>query len=138
MRKNWKKIAATLLAVTTLGASFAGCGSDSKATSGAADSDEKVESEAAESQAADSAEDSASTADTQEVTTLRVHVSNGPAPYMVIDENNNPGGFDFIVFEEAISRLPQYEAEYLVADDGLTGVLSGLYDVTIGNWCCML
>lgn len=134
MRKNWKKIAATLLAVTTLGASFAGCGSDSKATSGAADSDEKVESEAAESQAADSAEDSASTADTQEVTTLRVHVSNGPAPYMVIDENNNPGGFDFIVFEEAISRLPQYEAEYIVADDGLTGVLSGLYDVTIGNW----
>lgn len=133
-----KKVVAFLLAATTLGALFTGCGSDNSST-GTKDAAVTEDTDAAEDTAEDtSAEEDANASDdqdsTQDVTTLRVHVSNGPAPYMVIDDDGNPGGFDFVVFEEAINRLPQYEAEYIVADDGLTGVLSGLYDVTIGNW----
>lgn len=86
---------------------------------------------ASDSESSSASEDTSSSA---EVTTIRVHTTDGPSPYLYLDEDGNPDGFDIAVFKEAISRLPQYEAEYIVADDGLTGVLSGIYDVTVGNW----
>ncbi|MBP5159248.1 MAG: transporter substrate-binding domain-containing protein [Lachnospiraceae bacterium] len=67
-------------------------------------------------------------------TKLKVHVSQGPAPYLYVKEDGTPDGFDFAVFKAAIDKLPNYEAEYISAADGLTGVTAGLYDVTVGNW----
>ncbi len=70
----------------------------------------------------------------EEVKKIKVHVSQGPAPYLYVKDDGTPDGFDFAVFKAAIDRLPNYEAEFISASDGLTGVLAGLYDVTVGNW----
>ncbi len=75
-----------------------------------------------------------SSAKNDEVKKIKVHVSQGPAPYLYVKDDGTPDGFDFAVFKAAIDRLPEYEAEYISASDGLTGVLAGLYDVTVGNW----
>lgn len=115
MKKKIGKIVVFAAVISILGAVLAGCSSKESGTNAAT-------VQVAEKDSTDA------------VTTIRVHVSPDPAPYLYLDENNNPDGFDFAVFQEAISRLPQYEAQYIVADDGLTGVLSGIYDVTIGNW----
>lgn len=105
MKKIVKKFIAIAAVIGVAGAAFAGCSSKNNSN------------------------------DTEDgKTSIRVQVKTRPAPYLYLDENNNPDGFDFAVFKEAVSRLPQYDVEYIVADDGLTGVLSGIYDVTIGNW----
>lgn len=136
MRKNWnqnlKKILVSALSLTLLTGALSSCGTGSAgagesgtntAGSGTANSAEAQTNNAGEASSVDA-----------QVTTIKVHVSQGPAPYLYVKEDGTPDGFDFAVFQEAINRLPQYEAEYISATDGLTGVLSGLYDVTVGNW----
>ncbi|MBR4733404.1 MAG: transporter substrate-binding domain-containing protein [Lachnospiraceae bacterium] len=122
MKKKILSILAAAFSVSLLSGTLAGCGNAAPKAS-AAGAEQKTESSAA-GEAAGNAE----------VTKIKVHVSQGPAPYLYVNEDGTPDGFDYAVFKEAIDRLPQYEAEYVSATDGLTGVLSGLYDVTVGNW----
>lgn len=69
-----------------------------------------------------------------EVTVLHAVSGGGPAPYISQDEDGNLVGYDIAVFEEVFERLPQYEIEWTIASDGLTGLLSGQYDISAGNW----
>ena len=119
MKKKFLSILATALTFTLLAGSLTGCGNGASKAS------------AAGTQQASSSE---AQGGGTEVTKIKVHVSQGPAPYLYVNEDGTPDGFDYAVFKEAIDRLPGYEAEYISATDGLTGVLSGIYDVTVGNW----
>lgn len=67
------------------------------------------------------------------VTKIRAATSGGPAPYISLDDNEKPVGYDIAVFEAVFDRLPQYELEWTVTSDYLTGILSGLYDVGVNN-----
>ena len=116
MKNKLTKLLAVTLGLALLTGALGGCGANDNAKASAAGN----------SQGGD--------ASSAQVTTIKVHVSQGPAPYLYVKDDGTPDGFDFVVFKEAIDRLPQYEAEYISATDGLTGVLSGLYDVTVGNW----
>lgn len=130
MKKRIRNLAAIVAAISVAGAALVGCGSENS-SAGPAPADAQT---AADNAGTGNTETGSGNGGAGEVTTIRVHVSSAPAPYLYLDSGNNPDGFDFAVFKEAVSRLPQYNAEYIVADDGLTGVLSGIYDVTIGNW----
>ena len=68
-------------------------------------------------------------------TTKIVAATNGrPVPYMTIDENNNLSGSDIEIIRAVFDRLPQYELEIIVANDTLTGLISGLYDIGVNNY----
>lgn len=68
------------------------------------------------------------------VTKITVATSGSPAPYMVVDENNEIGGSDIEILKAIFERLPQYEIEIVKADDPLTGLTSGLYDIAVNNY----
>ena len=64
-----------------------------------------------------------------------VAATNGsPAPYIVVDENDNLGGSDIEIIRAVFDRLPQYELEIVLSDDTLTGLVSGLYDIGVNNY----
>ena len=64
-----------------------------------------------------------------------VAATNGsPAPYIVVDENDNLGGSDIEIIRAVFARLPQYELEIVLSDDTLTGLVSGLYDIGVNNY----
>lgn len=130
MKKNIVKALSAIFGLTLLTASLAGCGSVKAVQANAAGTADTVNKEINE----EKAPAAVATEDPVEKTKIKVHVSQGPAPYLYITDDGSPAGFDFAVFQEAISRLPQYEPEYIPASDGLTGVIAGLYDLTVGNW----
>ncbi|MCM1185585.1 MAG: transporter substrate-binding domain-containing protein [Lachnoclostridium sp.] len=65
---------------------------------------------------------------------ITVATTGSPAPYMVVDENNEIGGSDIEILKAIFERLPQYELEIIKADDPLTGLTSGLYDLAVNNY----
>lgn len=65
---------------------------------------------------------------------VTVATKGSPAPYMVVDENNEIGGSDIEILKAIFDRLPQYELEIIKADDPLTGMTSGLYDMAVNNY----
>lgn len=72
--------------------------------------------------------------ETEGVTKIIAATNGRPAPYIVIDENNQVQGSDIDIIRAVFDRLPQYELELLVADDALTGLTSGLYDIAVNNY----
>ena len=72
--------------------------------------------------------------DASGVKKITVATTGGPAPYMVVDENNEIGGSDIEILKAVFERLPQYELEIIKADDPLTGLSSGLYDLAVNNY----
>ena len=68
------------------------------------------------------------------VTKVTVATKGSPAPYMVVDENNEIGGSDIEIVKAIFERLPQYELEIIKADDPLTGLTGGLYDLAVNNY----
>lgn len=68
------------------------------------------------------------------VTKVTVATKGSPAPYMTVDENNEIGGSDIEILKAIFERLPQYEIEIVKADDPLTGLTSGLYDMAVNNY----
>ena len=118
MKKNIVKALSAIFGLTLLTASLAGCGSVKAVQANAAGTADTVKKEINE----EKAPAAAATEDPVGKTKIKVHVSQGPAPYLYITDDGSPAGFDFAVFQEAISRLPQYEPEYISASDGLTGV----------------
>ena len=71
---------------------------------------------------------------TSDVQKVIVATRGTPAPYMVVDENNEIGGSDIEILRAIFGRLPQYELEIIKADDPLTGLTSGLYDLAVNNY----
>lgn len=65
---------------------------------------------------------------------ITVATTGSPAPYMVVDENNEIGGSDIEILRAIFDRLPQYELELVKTDDPLTGLTSGLYDMAVNNY----
>ena len=65
---------------------------------------------------------------------ITVATTGSPASYMVVDENNEIGGSDIEILKAVFERLPQYEIEIVKADDPLTGLTSGLYDIAVNNY----
>lgn len=64
-----------------------------------------------------------------------VAATNGrPAPYIVVDENDQLNGSDIEIIRAVFARLPQYELEIVLSDDTLTGLISGLYDIGVNNY----
>lgn len=72
--------------------------------------------------------------DASGVKKVTVATSGSPAPYMVVDENNEIGGSDIEILKAIFDRLPQYKLEIIKADDPLTGLTSGLYDMAVNNY----
>lgn len=70
----------------------------------------------------------------QEVQKITAATTGSPAPYMVVDENNELGGSDIEIIKAVFDRLPQYELEIIKADEPLTGLTSGLYDIAVNNY----
>ena len=68
------------------------------------------------------------------VTKVTVATKGSPTPYMTVDENNEIGGSDIEILKAIFDRLPQYELEIVNADDPLTGLTSGLYDLAVNNY----
>lgn len=130
LNRNIKRILTAAISLTLLTGALSGCGNAGEAKS-SSDGSGAANSAAAST---DNKGNAGIVDPGTQVTTIKVHVSQGPAPYLYVKDDGTPDGFDFAVFKEAIDRLPQYEAEYVSATDGLTGVLAGLYDVTVGNW----
>lgn len=125
-KKIVTKIITILATAAVIGATLAGCGSSSNGsaqTSGSS-SDESTQSSGSEATGADAP---------VEVTTIHAVTGGAPAPYMSVNEAGEPEGFDIAVFEALIDRLPQYELEWTVTSDYLTGLLSGQYDVAVNN-----
>ena len=66
-------------------------------------------------------------------TIIKVGTSGGPAPYISLDENEKPVGYDVAVLEAVFEKLPQYELEWNVTSDYQTAVLSGILDLACNN-----
>lgn len=69
-----------------------------------------------------------------DVKKITVATSGSPAPYIVVDENNEIGGSDIEILKAVFERLPQYELEIIKSDDPLTGLTSGLYNIAVNNY----
>lgn len=105
MNKFIKKITALTLGITMITGILTGCG--------------KAETD----NAADKAEDGKRKI---------IAVTGGsPQPYIWRNEDNSLDGYDIAVFNEIMSRLPQYEFEYEVAQDCFTTVDSGRGQVIV-------
>lgn len=69
-----------------------------------------------------------------EVTVVRAVTTGSPAPYMTVDENNELQGSDIEIIRAVFDRLPQYDLQIEVSSDGLTGLLSGQYQIAVNNY----
>ncbi|MBQ9643259.1 MAG: transporter substrate-binding domain-containing protein [Lachnospiraceae bacterium] len=132
MRRNTgSTIAAKVIAGALAMALLTGCGAQAGAAPAASEAEaaEAAVETTEEAQDADAAQSS----DGDKIV-VRASTGGAPAPYITVDDDDNLDGFDIAVFNEVFSRLPQYEVEWTVTSDSLTGVLSGLYDVSVNNW----
>ena len=109
MRKFWNKFIAVAGVTALLLGSVTGCGASSNA-------------------------DAADSKNGNNVTTITVATKGSPAPYMVVDENNEISGSDIEILKAVFEKLPQYKLEIIKADDPLTGLTGGLYDIAVNNY----
>ena len=73
-------------------------------------------------------------AETNKTIKVTAATNGKPAPYVTISESGEIDGYDIAVLRAIFSRLPQYELEIIVSDDSLTGLISGLYQLSVNNW----
>lgn len=76
------------------------------------------------------------TKDTTEAITIKAATGGGPKPYVYVDENNAPTGYDIEVLKEVFNRLPQYKLEIEVTDfpSIFSGITSGIYQIGVNNF----
>lgn len=70
----------------------------------------------------------------QKQKTIRIATKGTAKPYITRDEAGNLGGYDTAVIKAVFERLPQYNPEFIINSDPLTGLLSGQFDVSFNNW----
>ncbi len=134
--------AVAALLAGSLMAALAGCGSGDTAAGGESASDQETSSESEKladdtsSESGAQGEETASDAEagTEEAVKVTAATSGGPVPYVTVDENNVISGSDIEILQAVFERLPQYELEIINADDPLTGLTSGLYDIGVNNY----
>lgn len=124
-----KRIVAAVLA-GTLALGLAACGSSTASNTSA---DTTVAEETADTEGAG---DDAEAAETTEVRTIKAATAGAPRPFIYLDENNNPTGYDIEVLKAVFENLPQYELEIEVSsvDAIFTGILSGQYQIAVNNF----
>ncbi|MDD4369038.1 MAG: transporter substrate-binding domain-containing protein [Oscillospiraceae bacterium] len=134
--------AASLLLSTVL----AGCSAGSAAaTTTAAATSATTAVTSAETTSADG-QTEASTAETAagstqteadtEKTVVKAVTGGSPKPYVYVDEDNNPTGYDLEVLKAVFAQLPQYELQIEVAsfDAVFAGLTSGQYQIGVNNF----
>ena len=79
--------------------------------------------------------DNKDTSGKENVKTIYAATSGSPSPYITVDEQNNPSGYDIEVIQKVFEKLPNYKLELQVADFDavLTGVTSGTYQIAVNN-----
>lgn len=109
MRKIKGILALTLAAI--IGVTATGCGKKAEAA------EEKTEK-------------------TEKKITITAATGGSPKPYVYIDENNEPTGYDIDVLKAAFEKLPQYELEFQVTDFGsvFSGLNSGSVQIGVNNF----
>lgn len=121
-------------AVTVLGVSTVGCGSNADTAAAAPAQNESAETtEAAQDESTEAASADAGSG----VTKITVAYTQAYKPYDFINENGESDGYEVAVLKAVDELLDQYEFEYVgtTDDDLLIGVESGKYDVgTKGVW----
>lgn len=136
-----KKTIAFAAAAALTGISLTGCGSSPAASSSAASSASaaSVTSDAAGTEGG--ASGNASAADTASAaagakTVVKAVTSGSPRPYVYVDDNNNPTGYDIEVLKKVFEQLPQYDLQIEVAqiDAVFSGVTSGQYQIAVNNF----
>jgi polar amino acid transport system substrate-binding protein len=139
MKKNKLIQTVAVAFVFTLGVvGLTGCGS--KAASGAANTTASAESTDATKTENATTDTTATQADaakpTTEVVTIKAATGGSPKPYVYVDENNAPTGYDIEVLKEVFNRLPQYKLEIEVTDfpSVFSGITSGLYQLGVNNF----
>lgn len=84
------------------------------------------------------APDDAAKSKDQETQTITIKAATGgsPKPYIYVDEENQPAGYDIEVLKEVFDRLPQYELTFEVTDFSpvFTGLNSGSYQIGVNNF----
>ncbi|MBR0515588.1 MAG: transporter substrate-binding domain-containing protein [Eubacterium sp.] len=126
IRKTTKKLAAFLLTGLLATTSLAGCGKDAddKTEQGATVNTPAANSPATVSTA--NAENTSEDNTSEEPVKVRHLVigtgGTGPAPFIWTDEKGNLQGYDIAVWDEIMSRLPQYDYEWNVTGDYFAAV----------------
>lgn len=74
--------------------------------------------------------------DTEKKITITAATGGSPKPYIYVDENNNPTGYDIEVLKAAFEKLPQYDLEFQVTDFGsvFSGLNSGTVQIGVNNF----
>lgn len=126
----FKKILATVLTVSLAAASLSACGSSTPSESSATVEETAGNETNVENADAEGIEDNA------EVTTIKAVTGGNPKPYVYVDENGEPTGYDIEVLKAAFELLPEYELEIEVADFSavFAGLQAGNYQIGVNNF----
>ncbi|MCR5468329.1 MAG: transporter substrate-binding domain-containing protein [Lachnospiraceae bacterium] len=130
--KNVKRIVTLGILASLATAAFTGCGSStsaaepSKEAEVASEAESEAESEVAESEAAPETE----------VTTIHAVTGGGPKPYVFVDDNNEPTGYDIEVLKAAFDIIPEYDLDIEVTDFSsvFAGLTAGKYQIGVNNF----
>lgn len=122
-----RETAVLTAAVLAAGTVLVGCGSTDTASTDTAASTEA---------AADTAAATSEAADNTEVRTVKAVTTASTRPYVYVDEDNNPTGYDIEVLKAVFEQLPQYELEFEIAQfDGIfSGLTAGQYQIAVNNF----
>ena len=73
---------------------------------------------------------------TEKKITITAATGGSPKPYVYIDDNNEPTGYDIEVLKAAFENLPQYDLEFQVTDFGsiFSGLNSGTVQIGVNNF----
>lgn len=127
--KKTTKLAAILLAIGVLAS---GCG-----TSTGSNDQTPAEAQGETSSAAPEAvQETEENADTTDKIVIKAATGGTPKPYVFLDENGQPAGFDIEVINEIFNRLPDYELEIVVTDFAsiFSGLSSGSYQIGVNSF----
>lgn len=81
------------------------------------------------------AKDGAAQGDGAKKRIINIASSNGPNPWIVVDDNGKSGGYDIDIIRLVFEQLPQYEARFTVTEFAsiFTGLDSGLYQLGVNH-----
>lgn len=133
MKKRGLLKKATALAIATLMATaiMMGCGS------GTSESSATTSDAGTKTSASASTETSASSETTVEKTVVKVGFGTGYAPFVYLDENEKPAGYDYDCFMAVAEKLSDKYVFDLTPDafaNLLIGIDTGIYDMTVSHW----
>ena len=66
---------------------------------------------------------------------ITIASSSSPSPWIVVDDNGVPGGYDIDVIRLVFEKLPQYETKFVVTEFAsiFTGLDSGMYQFGVNH-----